>query len=118
MPAARRPRAVVWTVARVEHWERTGERPAVAVWTAEQNAAFLHAIRGHRLYAVLDRTTIAALGAHRDRQQAEAAAYGDRYRDSGYVFTNLNSDPVSPGRFTLHRTTPACAGPTRRRSAG
>ncbi|WP_433466459.1 hypothetical protein [Spirillospora sp. CA-128828] len=45
-PTARRPRAVVWTAARVEHWERTGERPAVAVWTAEQTAAFLHAIRG------------------------------------------------------------------------
>ncbi|MEV4003583.1 hypothetical protein [Actinomadura sp. NPDC049753] len=52
MPAARRPREVVWTVAQVEHWERTGERPAVAVWTPEQTAAFLHAIRGHRLYAV------------------------------------------------------------------
>ncbi|WP_301175637.1 tyrosine-type recombinase/integrase [Actinomadura geliboluensis] len=157
MPAARRPRAVVWTAARVEHWERTGERPAVAVWTAEQTAAFLHAIRDHRLYAAyhlialrglrrgeaaglrwvdvdlehgtaticqqlqrrngvltacppktahstrviaLDRTTIAALQAHRYRQQAEAAAYGDRYRDTGYVFTNLNGDPVSPGRLT------------------
>jgi integrase len=129
----------------------------VAVWTAEQTAAFLHAIGGHRLYAAyhlialrglrrgeaaglrwvdvdlehgtavicqqlqrrhgrlqacppktahstrviaLDRTTIAALRAHRDRQRAEAAAYGDRYRDSGYVFTNLNGDPVSPGRLT------------------
>ncbi|MEU8798591.1 site-specific integrase [Spirillospora sp. NPDC048819] len=48
----------------------------------------------------LDRTTIAALRAHRDRQRAEAAAYGDRYRDSGYVFTILNGDPVSPGRLT------------------
>ncbi|MBC6458127.1 Arm DNA-binding domain-containing protein [Actinomadura sp. HBU206391] len=51
LPAAPRPRAVVWTAARVEHWAHTGERPAVAVWTAEQTAAFLHAIRGHRLYA-------------------------------------------------------------------
>ncbi|MGP4027472.1 tyrosine-type recombinase/integrase [Actinomadura sp. 3N407] len=143
--------------ARVEQWERTGERSAVAVWTAEQAAAFLHAIGGHRLYAAyhlialrglrrgeaaglcwvdvdlehgtaticqqlqrrngrlepcalktahsaraiaLDRTTIAALRAHRDRQQAEAAAYWDRYRDSGHVFTNLNGDSVSPGRLT------------------
>jgi integrase len=157
MPAVRRPRAVVWTAARVEEWERTGERPSVAVWTADQTAAFLHAVRGHCLYAAyhlialrglrrgevaglrwmdvdlehgtaticqqlqrrngrltaclpktahsarviaLDRTTVAALRAHRDRQQAEAAAYGDRYRDSGYVFTNLNGDPVSPGRLT------------------
>ena len=30
LPPARRPRAVVWTPARIEHWQRTGERPAVA----------------------------------------------------------------------------------------
>ena len=29
LPPARRPRAVVWTPARVEHWQRTGDRPAV-----------------------------------------------------------------------------------------
>ena len=33
LPPARRPRAVVWTSARVQHWQRTGIRPAVAVWT-------------------------------------------------------------------------------------
>jgi hypothetical protein len=27
LPRARRPRAVVWTPSRVEHWQRTGERP-------------------------------------------------------------------------------------------
>ncbi|MEV5828005.1 hypothetical protein AB0L25_20825 [Spirillospora sp. NPDC052242] len=32
LPTARRPRAVVWTAARVEHCERTRECPAVAVW--------------------------------------------------------------------------------------
>jgi len=42
---------VVWTPGRVEHWQRTGERPAVAVWTAAQTAQFLHAIAGHRPYA-------------------------------------------------------------------
>src|SRR5712692_3152716 len=51
LPRARRPRAVVWTPGRVEHWQRTGERPPVAVWTAAQTAQFLHAIAGHRLYA-------------------------------------------------------------------
>ncbi|WP_152563886.1 tyrosine-type recombinase/integrase [Actinomadura welshii] len=157
MPVARRPRRWCGPAARVEEWERTGERPAVAVWTAEQTAAFLHAVRGHRLYAAyhlialrglrrgeagglrwvdvdlehgtaticqqlqrrngvlepcppktahstrviaLDRTTISALRGHRSRQRAEAAACGERYRDSGYVFTNLNGDPVSPGRLT------------------
>ncbi|MFI0447479.1 hypothetical protein [Actinomadura sp. 6N118] len=51
LPGARRPRAVVWTASRVEHWKQTGERPVVAVWTAAQTAEFLHAIREHRLYA-------------------------------------------------------------------
>ena len=42
---------MVWTSARIEQWQRTGIRPAVAVWTPAQTAAFLNAIRGHRLYA-------------------------------------------------------------------
>ena len=48
LPRARRPRAVIWTPERVEHWQRTGERPEVAVWTAAQTAQFLTASRGHR----------------------------------------------------------------------
>ncbi len=48
----------------------------------------------------LDRTTIAALCVHRSRQQAEADAYGERYRDSGYVFTNHIGGPVALGRLT------------------
>jgi len=42
---------VVWTSARVEHWQRTGIRPAVAGWTPAQTVAFLNSIRGHRLCA-------------------------------------------------------------------
>jgi integrase len=157
LPRARRPRAVVWSPYRVEQWRRTGERPAVAVWTAAQTAQFLHSIEDHRLYAAfhlialrglrrgeaaglrwcdidldgktaiisqqlqqydgrlaicppktphsvrviaLDHTTIAALRAHRDRQQAEAASYGPGYHGSGFVFTNLNGDPMAPDRLT------------------
>jgi integrase len=73
LPAARRPRAVVWTPARVEHWQRTGDRPAVAVWTATQTAQFLHAITGHRLYAAYH------LIALRGLRRGEAA--GLRWRD-------------------------------------
>ncbi|MFG2006515.1 tyrosine recombinase XerC [Spirillospora sp. NPDC048911] len=51
LPAARCPRAVVWTASRVEHWRRTGERPAVAVWTVAQTSQFLNGIRAYRLYA-------------------------------------------------------------------
>jgi integrase len=48
----------------------------------------------------LDHTTVAALRAHRDRQRAEAGAYGPGYRPSGFVFTNLNGDPMAPDRLT------------------
>src|SRR6266704_2860251 len=167
LPRARRPRAVVWTPGRVEHWQQTGERPPVAVWTAAQTAQFLHAIAGHRLYAAyhlialrglrrgeaaglrwcdvdldgntavisqqlqqydgrlavcppktphsvrvvaLDRTTVAALRAHRDRQDAEAAAFGPGYHASGYVFTGLNGDPMAPGPAHPHLQVPGRAG--------
>ncbi|OLT12708.1 hypothetical protein BJF79_21650 [Actinomadura sp. CNU-125] len=157
LPVARRPRAVVWTAARVEHWQRTGERPPVAVWTAAQTAEFLHAIREHRLYAAfhlialrglrrgeaaglrwcdvdldqrvavisqqiqqhqgyltacppktatsarviaLDRTTVAALRAHREQQQDEQRQAGVDHRDSGYVFTAPDGDPLAPVRLT------------------
>jgi integrase len=168
LPRARRPRAVVWTPGRVEHWQRTGERPPVAVWTASQTAQFLNAIEGHRLYAAyhlialrglrrgeaaglrwcdvdldgktavisqqlqqydgrltvcppktphsarviaLDHTTVAALRAHRDRQRAEAAAFGPGYHASGYVFTGLNGDPMAPDRLTrMFRALAAEAG--------
>jgi hypothetical protein len=36
LPSGRRPKAVVWTDARVAHWQATGERPRVAVWTPLQ----------------------------------------------------------------------------------
>ena len=148
---------MVWTPYRIEAWRRTGERPAVAVWTAAQTAQFLRSIEEHRLYAAyhliaprglrrgeaaglrwcdldldgktavicqqlqqydgrlaicppktphstrviaLDHTTVAALRAHRDRQQREAAANGPGYRVSGFVFTNLNGDPMAPDRLT------------------
>ncbi|HTX85787.1 MAG TPA: site-specific integrase [Streptosporangiaceae bacterium] len=44
----------------------------------------------------LDRTTVAALHAHRARQLAERAAADEDYLDSGYVFTRLNGDPMAP----------------------
>ncbi|MEU4671716.1 site-specific integrase, partial [Amycolatopsis sp. NPDC023774] len=50
LPPGRRPRAVVWTDARVAHWRATGERPPVAVWTAQQTATFLTHARPHSLY--------------------------------------------------------------------
>lgn len=51
----------------------TGQRPAVAVWTAAQTAQFLHAIGSHRLYAAYH------LVALRGLRRGEAA--GLRWRD-------------------------------------
>ncbi|WP_187438298.1 tyrosine-type recombinase/integrase [Actinomadura decatromicini] len=48
----------------------------------------------------LDRTTIRALRAHRDRQQAERQRAGEGYRDSGYVFTRPGGDPLGPDRLS------------------
>jgi integrase len=49
VPSPRRPHALVWTAQRVEAWQKTGERPAVAVWTVEQTATFLSFISQDRL---------------------------------------------------------------------
>jgi len=147
-------RTVVWTDAQVAHWRRTGERPAVAVWTPQGTAAFLHAIRHHRLYALyhlytlrglrrgeslglqwsdidlkgrtltvrrqlqkrpggvleecppktassrrqvaLDHRTTQVLAAHHRRQQAQRAEAGDRWSETGYVFTDPTGRPLNP----------------------
>jgi integrase len=47
-----RPHPVVWTDRRVAEWRQTGERPAVAVWTARQAAQFLDHVAEDRLFAV------------------------------------------------------------------
>jgi integrase len=54
---------------------------------------------GSRVIA-LDKTTIAALRAHRVRQQAERSAAGTRWADSGYVFTTAIGKPIGPDRLT------------------
>ncbi len=58
----------------------------------------------------LDHTTVAALRAHRDRQRAEAAAFGPGYHASGYVFTGLNGDPMAPAPAHPHLQVPGRAG--------
>jgi integrase len=57
--------------------------------------------RSERLIA-LDRTTVAALRAHRASQHAERAAAGSRYHDSGYVITRPNGDPMAPDWLTRY----------------
>lgn len=52
LPTPRRPQAQVWTEHRVEQWRQTGQRYAVAVWTAAQAADFLRFVDTDRLYAM------------------------------------------------------------------
>ena len=51
---------------------------------------------GRRVIA-LDKTTIAALRGHRLRQQAECAAAGTRWAETGYVFTSKDRRAGWPG---------------------
>jgi integrase len=75
LPPAHRPKPMVWTAERVEHWRRTGQVPgAVMVWTPEQTGAFLdHAVHD-RLYALYH------LIAHRGLRRGEAC--GQRWIDT------------------------------------
>ena len=54
---------------------------------------------GRRVIA-LDKTTITALREHKLRQQAERAAAGTRWTQTGYVFTSKTGKPFGPDRMT------------------
>jgi integrase len=84
LPRAQRPRAVVWTSAWVQEWQRTGRRPPVAVWTAVQTATFLHATRGHRLYAAFHLIALRGLR----RGEAAGLRWCDVDLDAGLATIN------------------------------
>ncbi|MGW1914936.1 tyrosine-type recombinase/integrase [Streptomyces sp. NPDC002076] len=51
LPPVTRPKPLVWTPERVEHWKRTGEKPGpVMVWTPELTGQFLDFVKGDWLY--------------------------------------------------------------------
>ncbi|MEU8560509.1 tyrosine-type recombinase/integrase [Streptomyces cyaneofuscatus] len=51
LPAVTRPKPLVWTPERVEHWKRTGERPGpVMVWTPQLTGEFLDFVMSDWLY--------------------------------------------------------------------
>lgn len=53
LPPVVRPRPLVWTPERVEHWKRTGEKPGpVMVWTPALTGRFLDFVKGDWLYAL------------------------------------------------------------------
>jgi integrase len=52
LPTPRRPQPQVWTRHRVQAWQHDGQRPSVAVWTAQQLATFLDTVAEDRLFAL------------------------------------------------------------------
>ncbi|MFI1830594.1 tyrosine-type recombinase/integrase [Streptomyces sp. NPDC020412] len=51
LPTATRPKPLVWTRERIEHWKRTGEKPGpVMVWTPQLTGQFLDFVKGDWLY--------------------------------------------------------------------
>src|SRR5260370_10012115 len=106
LPRARRPRAVVWTRERIEHCERTGERPPVAVWTPPQTAQFLDSIEDHRLYAAYH------LIALRGLRRVEAAGLGR----SGQTSPGRCQRPAARSTGSSRATCSTCSPQITRRS--
>ncbi|NUR27929.1 MAG: tyrosine-type recombinase/integrase [Catenulispora sp.] len=53
LESGKRPKALVWTDARVRRWQATGEMPSpVMVWTEKQTQAFLARAERHEHYAL------------------------------------------------------------------
>ncbi|MFD9591643.1 tyrosine-type recombinase/integrase [Kitasatospora sp. NPDC059973] len=53
LTTAPKPKALVWTAARIAEWKRTGKKPSpVMVWTPDQAGVFLDHVSDHRLYAL------------------------------------------------------------------
>jgi hypothetical protein len=90
LPAGRRPKAVVWTDERVEHWRRTGERPALAVWTPHQAGRFLDAAMSHRLYPLYH------LVAYRGLRRGEAVGIRGRVGGGPLLRLFLGSIRAAP----------------------
>jgi len=95
LPRARRPFAVVWTKRRVEEWQRTGERPAVAVWTPDQLSAFLSSVAGHPLFALFRMVGMRGLR----RGEACGLQWGDLDLDDGVVYISRQLQEDSRGRL-------------------
>ncbi|MEU2755251.1 tyrosine-type recombinase/integrase [Streptomyces albidoflavus] len=108
LPAARRPKPLLWTSERVAQWKRTGEKPgAVMVWTPQQTGAFLDFVTNDRLYPLWH------LIVFRGQRRGEAA--GMRWRhtdlDLGTIFVTrqintvgyatMESDPKQDSDRTL-----------------
>jgi integrase len=90
LPPARRPHAVVWTDDQIIHWQQTGVRPVVAIWTAAQTAQFLYSITDHRLYAAYHLIALCGLR----RGEAAGLRWCDLDLDNGIAVINSQSQRI------------------------
>ncbi|GAA3302612.1 tyrosine-type recombinase/integrase [Dactylosporangium vinaceum] len=86
VPSYRKPHAKVWTDGRVAEWQRTGERPSVAVWTADQLATFLHGVTNDALFALWWLTALRGLR----RGEACGLRWSELDLDHGVLFVVRN----------------------------
>lgn len=108
VPSYRKPHAQVWTPARVAEWRATGQRPAVAVWTAPHLAAFLDAVTTDRLFALW--WLIALRGLRRG--EACGLRWSDIDLDHGVLFIFRSRTVVG---YHVIEGEPTTAASTRRR---
>jgi integrase len=94
---------VVWTSRRVKHWRRTGQRPAVAVWTPAQTRRFLESIAGHPLYTAF---LVMALRGLR-RGEACGLRWSDLDLDAGLAYISRQVQQVNGVLTACPLKTPA-----------
>ncbi|MFE0642126.1 tyrosine recombinase XerC, partial [Streptomyces sp. NPDC058877] len=82
MPSRKRPKALMWTDARVAEWRRTGVVPSpVMVWTPEQVGRFLDHVAEDRLFPLWHLITFRGLR----RGEATAIPWTEVDLDQGFI---------------------------------
>lgn len=82
LPSRKRPKALMWTDARVTEWQRTGTVPSpVMVWTPEQVGRFLDHVSEDRLFPLWHLITFRGLR----RGEATAIPWTEVDLDQGFI---------------------------------
>ncbi|MFI1563910.1 tyrosine recombinase XerC [Streptomyces sp. NPDC020490] len=82
LPSSKRPKALMWTDARVAEWQRTGTAPSpVMVWTPEQVGQFLDHVTDDRLFPLWHLITFRGLR----RGEATAIPWTEVDLDQGLI---------------------------------
>jgi integrase len=95
LPKGRRPFAVVWTKRRVQEWQRTGERPVVAVWMPAQLGEFLSSVTGHPMFAAYHLIAMRGLR----RGEACGLTWDDLDLDEGIAYVSRQLQQGADGQL-------------------